>query len=216
MAAPIGLGDFDSVSLRRLAKRTRDAEPSSAGVGLSTAQPDGCVADRRRRSAIIRDWVLRFKRPRAGRCGAPSKLNADHRRALAEVVDGGTASCAGGAPGAVARHLASSTTVGRELKRRQDLGAAAPHAQRSPPNWRRSRLPLTSHRPFVGQTSAGYLGLNMPSPWRRTSRDQCRRRSRRTAIRPALDVDLATIARVGLGLGAALCSTEPRRAREPD
>ena len=57
---------------------------------------------------IIRDWVLRFnargpdglvdgKSP-----GAPSKLNADHRRALAEVVEAGrsrrsTASCAGGA-----------------------------------------------------------------------------------------------------------------------
>ena len=44
---------------------------------------------------IIRDWVLRFnargpdglvdgKSP-----GAPSKLNADHRRALAEVVEAG-------------------------------------------------------------------------------------------------------------------------------
>ena len=45
------------------------------------------------RVQIIRDWVLRFnargpdglvdgKSP-----GAPSKLNADHRRALAEVVE---------------------------------------------------------------------------------------------------------------------------------
>ena len=58
---------------------------------------------------IIRDWVLRFnargpdglvdgKSP-----GAPSKLNADHRRALAEVVEAGPGpggrrrSCAGGA-----------------------------------------------------------------------------------------------------------------------
>ncbi len=51
--------------------------------------------DRRRGLQIIRDWVLRFnargpdglvdgKSP-----GAPSKLNADHRRALAEVVEAG-------------------------------------------------------------------------------------------------------------------------------
>ena len=44
----------------------------------------------------IRDWVSALQRPRTGRAGrwevtgqAPSKLNADHRRALAEVVEAG-------------------------------------------------------------------------------------------------------------------------------
>ena len=75
-------------------------------------QQDGCVADRRRRLQIIRDWVLRFnargpdglvdgKSP-----GAPSKLNADHRRALAEVVEAGPVPAVDGVvrsgPGAVA------------------------------------------------------------------------------------------------------------------
>ena len=82
---------------------------------------------------IIRDWVLRFnargpdglvdgKSP-----GAPSKLNADHRRALAEVLRPArsrrsTASCAGGARtwrgGSWRRSPISldETTVGRELK----------------------------------------------------------------------------------------------------
>ena len=82
---------------------------------------------------IIRDWVLRASTPadRTGwsmgsHRGAPSKLNADHRRALAEVVEApgprrSTASRRWGArTGAVAlgavRHLADETTVGRELK----------------------------------------------------------------------------------------------------
>ena len=42
---------------------------------------------------IIRDWVLRFNARNGlvdGKSpGAPSKLNADHRRALAEVVEAG-------------------------------------------------------------------------------------------------------------------------------
>ena len=92
MAAPIDLrNDFDSVSLRRLAKRTRDATQSrSAGVG--EVYDGGSRTDASRIGGvglqIIRDWVLRFnargldglvdgKSP-----GAPSKLNADHRRAL--------------------------------------------------------------------------------------------------------------------------------------
>ena len=65
MAAPIDLrNDFDSVSLRRLAKRTRDATravvcwrwPRSTMVGSRTdASRIGGVG-----LQIIRDWVLRF------------------------------------------------------------------------------------------------------------------------------------------------------------
>ena len=114
MAAPIDLrNDFDSVSLRRLAKRTRDATQSRRLLALAEVYDGGSRTDASRIGGvglqIIRDWVLRFnargpdglvdgKSP-----GAPSKLNADHRRALAEVVEGrpgpggSTASCAGGA-----------------------------------------------------------------------------------------------------------------------
>ena len=118
---------------------------------------------------IIRDWVLRFNARgmfgRAGRwevhCifGRTLKLNADHRRALAE----------GTAPRALAgartwrgfgldvhSHLArrengrARVEGARRTDLRQDLGAAAPlRAKRagrrgrllkktSPPNWRRS------------------------------------------------------------------------------
>ena len=112
MAAPIDLrNDFDSVSLRRLAKRTRDATQSRRLLALAEVYDGGSRTDASRIGGvglqIIRDWVLRFnargpdglvdgKSP-----GAPSKLNADHRRALAEVVPArfrrSTASCAGGA-----------------------------------------------------------------------------------------------------------------------
>ena len=133
MAAPIDLrNDFDSVSLRRLAKRTRDATQSRRLLALAEVYDGGSRTDASRIGGvglqIIRDWVLRFnargpdglvdgKSP-----GAPSKLNADHRRALAAQ-----------GPGAVAlgdvRHLARrdhgrARVEGARL--RQDLGAAAP------------------------------------------------------------------------------------------
>ena len=100
MAAPIDLrNDFDSVSLRRLAKRIRDATQSRRLLALAEVYDGGSRTDASRIGGvglqIIRDWVLRFnargpdglvdgKSP-----GAPSKLNADHRRALAEVVEAG-------------------------------------------------------------------------------------------------------------------------------
>ena len=150
MAAPIDLrNDFDSVSLRRLAKRTRDATQSRRLLALAEVYDGGSRTDASRIGGvglqIIRDWVLRFnargpdglvdgKSP-----GAPSKLNADHRRALAEVVrrpgPGGRRrrALAAQGPGAVAlgdvRHLARrdhgrARVEGARL--RQDLGAAAP------------------------------------------------------------------------------------------
>ena len=151
MAAPIDLrNDFDSVSLRRLAKRTRDATQSRRLLALAEVYNGGSRTDASRIGGvglqIIRDWVLRFnargpdglvdgKSP-----GAPSKLNADHRRALAEVVGAGPGpgggrrrALAAQGPGAVAlgdvRHLARrdhgrARVEGARL--RQDLGAAAP------------------------------------------------------------------------------------------
>ena len=72
--------------------------------------------------------------------GAPSKLNADHRRALAEVVEAGPVPAVDGVVRWRRKDLArwlletfaislDETTVGRELKAlgfAQDLGAAAP------------------------------------------------------------------------------------------
>ena len=138
MAAPIDLrNDFDSVSLRRLAKRTRDATQSRRLLALAEVYDGGSRTDASRIGGvglqIIRDWVLRFnargpdelvdgKSP-----GAPSKLNADHRRALAEVVEAGPVPAVDGVVRWRRRDLArwlletfaislDETTVGRELK----------------------------------------------------------------------------------------------------
>ena len=166
MAAPIDLrNDFDSVSLRRLAKRTRDATQSRRLLALAEVYDGGSRTDASRIGGvglqIIRDWVLRFnarglvdgKSP-----GAPSKLNADHRRALAEVVEAGPVPAVDGVVRWRRKDLArwlletfaislDETTVGRELKA---LGFAKISArprhyaqnelavEASPPNWRRS------------------------------------------------------------------------------
>ena len=117
---------------------------------------------------IIRDWVLRFnargpdglvdgKSP-----GAPSKLNADHRRALAEVVEAGPVPAVDGVVRWRRKDLArwlletfaislDETTVGRELKAlgfakisarprhyAQNELAVEALKKTSPPNWRRS------------------------------------------------------------------------------
>ena len=151
MAAPIDLrNDFDSVSLRRLAKRTRDATQSRRLLALAEVYDGGSRTDASRIGGvglqIIRDWVLRFnargpdglvdgKSP-----GAPSKLNADHRRALAEVVEADPVPAVDGVVRwrrkdlarwllETFRHLARrdhgrARVEGARL--RQDLGAAAP------------------------------------------------------------------------------------------
>ena len=129
--------DFDSVSLRRLAKRTRDATQSRRLLALAEVYDGGSRTDASRIGGvglqIIRDWVLRFnargldglvdgKSP-----GAPSKLNADHRRALAEVVEAGPVPAVDGVVRWRRKDLArwlletfaislDETTVGRELK----------------------------------------------------------------------------------------------------
>ena len=173
MAAPIDLrNDFDSVSLRRLAKRTRDATQSRRLLALAEVYDGGSRTDASRIGGvglqIIRDWVLRFnargpdglvdgKSP-----GAPSKLNADHRRALAEVVEAGPVPAVGGVVRWRRKDLArwlletfaislDETTVGRELKAlgfakisarprhyAQNELAVEAFKKTSPPNWRRS------------------------------------------------------------------------------
>ena len=123
--------------LRRLAKRTRDATQSRRLLALAEVYDGGSRTDASRIGGvglqIIRDWVLRFnargpdglvdgKSP-----GAPSKLNADHRRALAEVVEAGPVPAVDGVVRWRRKDLArwlletfaisvDETTVGRELK----------------------------------------------------------------------------------------------------
>ena len=173
MAAPIDLrNDFDSVSLRRLAKRTRDATQSRRLLALAEVYDGGSRTDASRIGGvglqIIRDWVLRFnargpdglvdgKSP-----GAPSKLNADHRRALAEVVEADPVPAVDGVVRWRRKDLArwlletfaislDETTVGRELKAlgfakisarprhyAQNELAVEAFKKTSPPNWRRS------------------------------------------------------------------------------
>ncbi len=143
MAAPIDLrDDFNSASLRRLAKMTRDATQSRRLVALAEVYDGGSRTDAARIGGvglqIIRDWVLRFnargpdglvnsKSP-----GAPSKLNDDHRRALAQLVEAGPIPAIHGVVRWRRKDLArwiweefgislDETTVGRELK---ELGFA--------------------------------------------------------------------------------------------
>ena len=176
MAAPIDLrNDFDSVSLRRLAKRTRDATQSRRLLALAEVydalQQDGCVSGSA--ASVCRSFATgccastpadRIGLVDGKSPGAPSKLNADHRRALAEVVEAGPVPAVDGVVRWRRKDLArwllwrryaislDETTVGREFegaRLRQDLGAAAPlRAKRagrrgfkkktSPPYWRRS------------------------------------------------------------------------------
>ena len=145
MAAPIDLrNDFDSVSLRRLAKRTRDATQSRRLLALAEVYDGGSrtdasrsrSADHSRLGAAFNargpDGLVDGKSP-----GAPSKLNADHRRDWRRLLRPArsrrsTASCAGGARtwrgGGDVRHLARRDGRARVegARLRQDLGAAAP------------------------------------------------------------------------------------------
>ena len=168
MAAPIDLrNDFDSVSLRRLAKRTRDATQSRRLLALAEVYDGGSRTDASRIGGvglqIIRDWVLRFnargpdglvdgKSP-----GAPSKLNADHRRALAEVVEAGPVRRSTASwrwrrkdPGAVALgDVAISldeTTVGRELKALGSPRSRRGRATTRKTSWPSRLLKKTSRR----------------------------------------------------------------------
>ena len=166
MAAPIDLRN-ESVSLRRLAKRTRDATQSrrllrwprstmvaagrmrrGSAASVCRSFATGCCAST---PADRTGWSM-GKSP-----GAPSKLNADHRRALAEVVEAGPVPAVDGVVRWRRKDLArwlletlfDETTVGRELKA---LGFAARRGRAtrktswpsrllkktSPPNWRRS------------------------------------------------------------------------------
>ena len=100
MAAAIALrSDFTGSDLQRLARQTRDAKQARRLLALATIYDGGSRSDAARVGdvglQIIRDWVVRFnadgpdglvdrKAP-----GPQPRLNDEHRRALAAVIESG-------------------------------------------------------------------------------------------------------------------------------
>lgn len=91
--------DFDAGTLRRLAKQSRDSNQTRRLLSLASIYDGGKRLEAARIGGvtlqIVRDWVLRFnaegpeglidrKAP-----GAVPKLTAEHRAALARVVEAG-------------------------------------------------------------------------------------------------------------------------------
>ena len=91
--------DFDGAILRRFAKGSKDAGQSRRLLALAEIYDGGKRRDAARIGdvglQVVRDWVLRFngKGPDGlidGKAwGQPSKLNNEHRRALARIVEDG-------------------------------------------------------------------------------------------------------------------------------
>lgn len=139
MGAAIELrDDFDGVTLRRLAKRSRDGGQSRRLLALAQIYDGKRRSDAARLAGvglqIIRDWVLRFnaegpdglidrKAP-----GPQRKLTDEQRAGLAEMVEKGPVPAVHGVVRWRRRDLAQwlwdefgvsldETTVGRELRR---------------------------------------------------------------------------------------------------
>ena len=100
MAVPIALReDFDAPGLRRLARATKDAAQARRLLALAEIYDGGSRTDAARIGGvtlqIIRDWVLRFNACGPGGLinrkapGNRPKLNDEHRRALASMVESG-------------------------------------------------------------------------------------------------------------------------------
>jgi len=100
MAAAIGVrGDYCATDLRRLARRCTDGEQVRRLLALASILDGGSRGEAAKIGGvtlqIVRDWVIRFnaggpdglKSRKAP--GKPSILNAEQRRALAEVVGAG-------------------------------------------------------------------------------------------------------------------------------
>jgi transposase len=100
MPTPVPLrSDFDAISLRKLARRSRDPDQTRRLLALAEIYDGGSRSDAARIGGvglqIVRDWVLRFnakgpdgllndKAP-----GAPSLLDAHQRQALRQIVEEG-------------------------------------------------------------------------------------------------------------------------------
>lgn len=138
MAAPISLRlDYDGPTLRRLARRSKDADQTRRLLALASIYDGGSRSSAAKLGGVglqvVRDWVVHFnawgpdglinrKAP-----GQPSKLNACQRRALAEKVEQGPIPAVDGIVRWRLKDLVQwifedfgisldETTVGRELK----------------------------------------------------------------------------------------------------
>lgn len=169
--------DYAGDDLRRLARRSRDSDQTRRLLALAAIYDGGSRSDAAKVGGvtlqIIRDWVLRFNadgpeglKNRWG-AGPTPKLTAEHRRALAEMVERGPIPAIHGVVRWRRCDLAlelhemfgvsvEESTVGRALR---EMGyrklSARPrhHAQNeyvaedfkkpSPPSWRRFRRAST-------------------------------------------------------------------------
>ena len=100
MGRPIPLRpDYDATLLRRLARESEDADQVRRLLALAVIYEGGSRTEAAKAGGVslqvVRDWVLRFnahgpeglidrKAP-----GQPSRLNDDHRAALAAMVENG-------------------------------------------------------------------------------------------------------------------------------
>jgi transposase len=100
MAAAIGLrNDYDAAGLRAIAKRSKDGPQARRLLALAAIYDGGARSEAAKIGGVglqvIRDWVLRFnvrgpdglidrKAP-----GQPSRLEDEHRAALARMIEDG-------------------------------------------------------------------------------------------------------------------------------
>jgi transposase len=179
MAAAIGLrNDHDSFALRALAKRTKDGPQARRLLALAAIY-DGAARTESAKIGgvglqVIRDWVWRFnahgpdglidrKAP-----GQPSRLNDEHRAALARMIeDGPTPAIHGVVRWRIVdlcqrvfeefRIAIAEQTMSRELRkmgyrklsarprhRAQAQGAIENFKKTSQPAWRKSRVKKAS------------------------------------------------------------------------
>jgi transposase len=174
MSLPIALrADFNAMHLRRLARESRDAKQARRLLALATIYSGGTRTQAAELGGvglqIVHDWVVRFnaegpsglldrKAP-----GQPPLLQAEHRRALARMVEDGPIPAVHGVVRwrlvdlvqwvwEEFRIAVSETTIGRILNQMgyrklsarprhhaQSPEAAAVFKKTSPPSWRRSR-----------------------------------------------------------------------------
>jgi transposase len=182
MAAAVRLrSDFDGAALRRLARESRDAKQVRRLLALADIYEGGTRSEAARVGdvtlQIVRDWVVRFNAD--GPAGLVDRkppglrpmLNADQRRALAEIVEAGPIPAAHGVVRWRLIDLAqwvwdefalsiSKQTLSRELRalgyrklsarprhHAQDAEAAPAFKKSFPPSWQRSGRASRAARP---------------------------------------------------------------------
>jgi len=182
MARGISLrDDYTAGDLRALARRARDAKQARRLLALSLIYDGERRADAARHGGVdvqtIREWVLRFNmRGPDGlidgtSTGAPPKLTAVQKTALARAVDDGPAPYLDGVVrwrlcdlvawiGEAVGVSLDETTVSRALRAMgyrklsarprhhdQDPAAAEAYKKTFPPAWRKSGTPFRTARP---------------------------------------------------------------------